>query len=96
VRTGGRLEAVRSPESPPLPETMKNRRQIAVDARPLGEVPLRGVLHAREVALAEMWDGGEAENPESAEANRYLEASFELSLRELMCEIAGKYCRGRG
>jgi hypothetical protein len=75
---------------------MENRWQIAREARPLGEAPLRDVLHEREAALAEMWDVGEAENPESVEVTRYVEVSFELSLRELMCDTAGKYCRGRG
>jgi hypothetical protein len=75
---------------------MKARWQILLDGRPLEEVPLRYVLDEREAALAEMWDAGEAENPESVEVARYVEASFELCLRELMCESAGKYCRGRG
>ena len=62
----------------------------------MGALTLRDVLREREVALAEMWDTGEAEDIGAREATRYVEANFELSLRELMCDAAGKSCRGQG
>lgn len=76
--------------------TMDNNWQVALEARPMGRLPLSDVLRERESNLADIWDADEAEEQGPTDATRYVEANFELSLRELMCDAAGKLCRGWG
>ena len=67
-----------------------------VNVRRLREMPLGHLLREREAALPALWDALDVNSPEAMEDSRYVDANFELSVREQMCDAAARLCRGSG